>query len=34
MMPPLYPELFDILFDRPYHLPTEEELKVREEKEQ
>lgn len=31
-IPPLYPELFDILYDRTYRLPTEEELEAREEK--
>jgi CubicO group peptidase (beta-lactamase class C family) len=29
-IPPLYPEIFDILYGRPYRLPTEEELIARE----
>jgi CubicO group peptidase (beta-lactamase class C family) len=31
-IPPLYPELFDVLYDRAYRLPTEEELDARDKK--
>lgn len=31
-IPPLYPEIFDILYEQPYDLPTEKELEARQEK--